>query len=135
MFIREILSVSRNIQRNFNDYLKDTGLGTGQVFILMKINENPGINQEKLCRMLNIDKSTVTKGMKLLMSEKYIIKVRDKNDLRNWILFPSKRGEAVYENVKIKIDDFEKTAVRNIGKEKLKMFSQLLSEIEMNTVT
>ena len=134
MIFREIIKLSRILHRNFNEKIKETGLGSGQIFILMAIAENPGINQDILCRIMEIDKSTAAKGIKILLNGKYIIRVRDKNDMRNWIIFPSKKGEAIYGIVKDYTEKYEKEIVAGLGMEELKILSDIFDKIAKNAL-
>ena len=134
MIFREILALSRILHRSFTEKIKETGLGSGQVFILMSIVENQGINQDLLCKIMEIDKSTAAKGIKILINKKCIIRVRDKNDMRNWILFPSKKGEVIYDVVRKYTNDFEKTIIKGIDKEKIIILSEMLEQIKKEIV-
>ena len=134
MIFRKITALSRSLHRKFNEIIKDTGLGSGQVFILMTLVENPGINQDLLCRILELDKSTVTKGIKTLLKEKYIIRVRDKNDMRNWIIFPSKHGEVIYHDLKKYAEDFEKQITADIANSEIIQLSEILNILSKNTL-
>ena len=134
MVFNRIFSISRKIHRKFNESFKDTGLGSGQVFILLSVIENPGINQDCLCRILDLDKSTVTKGMKTLHNDKYIIRVRDKKDKRNWILFPSKKGERIYNDLNNRVKEFEKKIIREISEIDINLFHEVLKKIEENAL-
>ena len=134
MIFRKITALSRSLHRCFNEIIKNTGLGSGQVFILITIVENPGINQDLLCRILDLDKSTVTKGIKTLIKDKYIIRVRDKNDMRNWIIFPSKKGELIYHDLRKNADNFEKKITSGIESQEVKNLSETLDILKKNTL-
>ncbi len=134
MVFRQIMALSRSLHRCFNEIIKNTGLGSGQVFILLKIVENPGLNQDLLCRILELDKSTVTKGMKTLLQNKYIIRLRDKNDMRNWIVYPSKKGEAVYEEIKKYADEFEMKITGEMEKDEINLLVEMLERISEKTL-
>ena len=129
MIFRQILSISRRIHRNYNELLKETGLGSGQIFILLAVIDKPGLNQDSLCRMLDIDKSTVAKGMKTLLNKRYIIRIRDKKDMRNWILFPSKTGEKLSVFIKETLKN-ENTKINELFKEsEINEFDEYLSRL------
>ncbi len=130
MIIRELLSVLRKMQRLFNEHIQDTNLGSGQIFILLAVIDSPGINQDELCRILDIDKSTATKGMKILLDKKHIIRVQDKHDKRNRLLFPSKVGEKTALEAVKKIKEFEIKICNEAGKENIILLNNILSSLK-----
>jgi DNA-binding MarR family transcriptional regulator len=132
MVFRDIMSLSRKIHRYINEKLKGTGLGSGQLFILAAIVKNPGINQYFLCKKLDLDKSTVAKGIKSLINNKFILRVRDKNDMRNWILFPSKKGESLTAVLNDTINSFESDMLYQFTENEILILKSLLLRIENN---
>ena len=132
MLLRRFLSVSRKIHRLIQESLNGTGIGSGQVFILLSVLENQGVNQEYICQELAIDKSTVTKGIKYLLKEKYILRIRDKNDKRNWILFPTKKSENIADDLKNAVENVNSQLIDNFTESDEKYYIQLLDKIEKN---
>ncbi|MDD3399102.1 MAG: MarR family winged helix-turn-helix transcriptional regulator [Candidatus Methanomethylophilaceae archaeon] len=55
-----------NMHVYMRDRLKDMGIGRGQLPFLMVLHQRPGINQEMLAGLLELDKGTVARGLKKL---------------------------------------------------------------------
>ena len=70
--------------------------------------------------------------MKVLLNEKYIIRVMDKNYMRNWIIFPSKRGEGIYRTLKKYTEDYENQIIEGIDKNEIIILSEILDKIKDN---
>jgi DNA-binding MarR family transcriptional regulator/GNAT superfamily N-acetyltransferase len=91
---------------------------------LIMIYENPGITQNDLVNYLNSDKTTVSKALKMLESNGYIIREKDSDDKRSLRIFPYKEhintiDEIIKNEDKIFLDVVEK---------------QILSEDETNSL-
>lgn len=79
---RYISHIYRLMKRFYDIGLDGTGIGWGQQFYLEYIFENPGISPQDITERFKVDKGTVTKVLKKLVSENYIDVTTDENDRR-----------------------------------------------------
>ena len=60
-------SLSRVITRMADDEFRRTGLSPSHAFLMMLVNDNPGIGQKELCEQLHLAPSTVTRFIDALV--------------------------------------------------------------------
>lgn len=101
--LREIGSITRCIQYLSDIEYKKFNLQKGQFMYLVRIYENPGINQRDLSKMMNVDKTTVAKVVVKLENEGYIRRENSIEDKRVMKLYPEEKSNDIYE----RIIDFE----------------------------
>lgn len=91
--LREIGTIYRALN-TFSDFImKSISLERGQFQYLMRIKENPGINQQDLSEILLVDKTSTAKAVNKLVTKGYITKKKDLKDKRNYNLFLTQTGE------------------------------------------
>jgi len=132
--LREIGKTYRALN-SFSDFLmKSINLEKGQYQFLIRVKENPGINQQDLSAILLVDKTTTAKAVKKLVSKGYIMKKVEQTDKRNLNLYLTKKGK----NTCILLDKEEQFATR-ISLRKINTIEQekLLAQLNIisNNVT
>ncbi|MDO7203460.1 MarR family transcriptional regulator [Paraclostridium bifermentans] len=80
LILREIGKIARCLQTISDVEFREIGLEKGQYLFLVRICENPGINQEVLSNLLNVDRTTTAKAIKKLVEKDYVIKRHNAND-------------------------------------------------------
>ncbi|WP_430400536.1 MarR family winged helix-turn-helix transcriptional regulator [Flavobacterium sp.] len=91
--LREIGQIYRSVN-SFSDYvMKSINLEKGQYQFLVRIKENPGINQKTLSSLLLVDKTTTAKAVNKLVVKGYINKEVDEVDKRNFNLYLTEKGK------------------------------------------
>ena len=130
--LREIGKIYRAIN-SFSDFLmKSINLEKGQYQFLMRVKENPGINQRDLSTILLVDKTTTAKAVKKLVTKGYIIKKAKQTDKRNLNLYLTNKGKEAC----IFLDQEEQFATRlslgNLNKTEQKKLLIQLSKISKN---
>lgn len=81
-FLLNISVLYRNIQKYFDHVLAPYEIGSGQVIILMVINENTGITMQEVSTICEIDKGTCTKSVNRLIEQEYVQVQQDEKDRR-----------------------------------------------------
>lgn len=92
LILREIGKIARCLQTISDVEFREIGLEKGQYLFLVRICENPGINQETLSNLLNVDRTTTAKAIKKLVEKNYILKEHNEEDKRSFKLYPSPRA-------------------------------------------
>lgn len=67
-------SLARKITRMAEEAFRPTGLSPSHAFIVMLVNDEPGIGPKKLCEALNLAPSTVTRFVDALIHRGYAAK-------------------------------------------------------------
>ena len=70
-------SLARVISRMAEEEFRRTGLSPSHAFLMMLVNDNPGIGQKELCEQLQLAPSTVTRFIDSLVYRGYLIRKSD----------------------------------------------------------
>jgi len=65
-------SLSRVITRMAEDEFRKTGLSPSHAFLMMLVNDRPGIGQKELCKQLHLAPSTVTRFVDTLVFKGFL---------------------------------------------------------------
>ena len=65
-------SLARVITRMADDEFRPTGLSPSHAFLMMLVNDNPGIGQKELCEQLHLAPSTVTRFVDALVYKGFL---------------------------------------------------------------
>lgn len=120
--LREIGSITRCIQYLSDIEYRKFNLQKGQFMYLIRIIENPGINQRDLTNMMNVDKTSVAKVVVKLENEGYIHREKSEIDKRMMMLYPEDKAKDLYdefirmenENLDLILEDFDDESVGKI---------------------
>lgn len=96
VILREIGALTRTIHAIIEIKFISLNLKKGQSIYLTRICENPGITMKELSQLLMVDKTTTSKVIQKLISEKLVRKKQDVQDKRTYHLFPTKKATQAY---------------------------------------
>ena len=65
-------SLARVITRMADEEFRRTGLSPAHAFLMMLVNDNPGIGQKELCEQLHLAPSTITRFVDTLVYKGYL---------------------------------------------------------------
>lgn len=91
--LREIGRIYRALNSSSDLLMKSINLEKGQYQFLVRIKENPGINQQELSSILLVDKTTTAKAVNKLVIKGYILKKVEQADKRNFKLYLTEKGK------------------------------------------
>ena len=89
--IRDMLEISRCGVQYRSDYLAPLGLKSIHASYLTEICANPGISQDRLARLIFINKSNVARQVAVLEDEGYVRRVPSAADKRVMELYPTEK--------------------------------------------
>lgn len=133
--LREVGMISRCIHSICDIRYKEIGLEKGQFLFVVRVLENPGINQEALADMLKVDKTTVAKALKKLSDKGYIKKIRSQTDGRAFELYPTSKAEDVRRFLTEIETDVNEEALAGLSAEKQEELHQTLKEMRTHIET
>ncbi|MCY6371688.1 MarR family winged helix-turn-helix transcriptional regulator [Clostridium ganghwense] len=132
LILREIGMIARCFQTINDIEFRELSLEKGQYLFLVRICENPGINQERLSNMLKVDKTTTAKAVKKLISKGYILKEQSKEDKRSFKLYPDKKAMEIYQFLRTEEDYSTETALKGFCNEEKEIVHKLLKKMREN---
>ncbi len=96
VILREIGALTRTIHAIIEIKFTSLNLKKGQSIYLTRICEHPGINMKELSQLLMVDKTTTSKVVQKLITEKLVRKKQDTEDKRAYHLFPTEKAAQAY---------------------------------------
>lgn len=129
-----IRGINRQVKQYINHALKDYSISEGQFEYFVLIYQNEGINQNNLAEIMNLNKASVTKAIKILMNEALVDRQVNDNDKRNYGLYISKKGQqlvSVFNDISSYLSE---TLMSDISQEDLEAFKILLVQLNQNSL-
>lgn len=118
-------SLSRSITKLADDEFKKTGLSPAHAFLLMLVNENPGILPKELSIKLKIAPSTVTRFLDQLEKKDLIIR---KSNKRSIIISPTLKGKELEEQIEIAWKNLFKKYTNILGEKYSSVLTELIND-------
>ncbi|MFO7815645.1 MAG: MarR family transcriptional regulator [Halanaerobiales bacterium] len=117
--------VDKNFKEKFN-------ISHGQVFILIKIFKNEGINQHKLCKEYNLNKAGVGRIIKKLEAKNLVKRKPDPKDKRKKMIFLTEKAKSLKPEFIELLETVEAKIKNNLTEEEIEMFLKILKKIYNN---
>ena len=127
---KQISHISRNIRWMIQRDLETIGVGSGQHFFLHLIQRYPGITQNEVSRITDIDKATAAKGLAKLEQRGYLRRIPDQDDRRIRRLYLSEAGEAVMPQIEATLRRVTEVCSTDLSSEELEELFGLLDKVE-----
>jgi DNA-binding MarR family transcriptional regulator len=131
---REIVAIARCLSYIREVDFKSLNLKRNQHIFLVRVMENPGVNQEDLSQSLRIDKTTTAKALKKLEEKGYIKRVKSKDDRRSFCLWPTKKTRDIYPQLIESIIRTAEQGVANFSDVEIKQLLNLLQKFRKEIV-
>jgi MarR family transcriptional regulator, transcriptional regulator for hemolysin len=123
----------KNLIRFLSANIKNFDITPEQWTVLKRLSENDGINQKELAIKAEKDQPTVTRILDILERKELIIKKKNKDDRRSFILFITDKGIAVKEELSPIIEKiWEEKILTGISEEDLKVYRSVLVKMNDN---
>lgn len=130
--LREIGTITRCINSISDIKYKNINLQKGQFIFLIRVCENPGINQRDLSKLLKVDKTTTAKAIQKLINVDYIERKEDPSDKRMWRLYPLPKALEAYDYITEEENRVNKDYYNNFDKEEKNSLHKLLKKLNKN---
>lgn len=109
--------------------VKQIGLHSGQVFVLMELWKQDGQRQIDLAEKLNLAAPTVNKILGGLLDGDYVTRERYEDDGRSTRIFLTDKGENVKEQLEAKWAEIEEQTTMGMSATEALVFKQLLQKL------
>jgi DNA-binding MarR family transcriptional regulator len=119
------------IDKNLEKY----NINGSQIPILIITSEHEGINQNSISKIFNIHRANITRSVKKLEQEGYIIRKKDKNDHRNYNLFLTKKAKEREPEFKKIFHNWIGIILTDFTEEEKKLFINFLQRASKNAVS
>lgn len=130
---KRLRATIQNVNAYLSKELKDHQVGYGQIEYFITIYFNPGLSQNELSKKLFVTKASVTKALKVLESEGYIIRKNSEEDKRELRCFVSEKGEGIVETFLPKADKIRSTLFNGFSKEEMETYMRMTMRFYENS--
>ena len=127
--IRDMLEISRCGVQYRSDNLTQFGLKSIHASYLMEICANPGISQDRLARIICINKSNVARQVAVLEEDGFVRRVPSEADKRVMELYPTGKTLELLPRISDILLRWEKCITQDLSEEEKETLSSLLGKM------
>ena len=127
--IRDMLEMSRCGVQYRSDNLTQFGLKSIHASYLMEICANPGISQDRLARIICINKSNVARQVAVLEEDGFVRRVPSEADKRVMELYPTEKTLELLPQISDILLRWEKCITQDLSEEEKETLSSLLGKM------
>jgi Transcriptional regulators len=123
--ITKILAIAyRRLLMFYSHELQTIGVKSGHMMYICCVCDNPGFSQDQISSFLHVDKSTVAKAVKELLSGGYITRSPNPEFRREYAIMPTEKGKRTakkIDEIKLKGHAFITSQMTDIESELFRM--------------
>ena len=127
--IRDMLEISRCGVQYRSDYLAPMGLKSIHASYLTEVCANPGISQDKLARLICINKSNVARQVAVPEEDGFIIRTPSAADKRVIELYPTQKTLDLLPQITDMLMRWETCITKDLSDEEKELLSSLLRKM------
>lgn len=130
--LREIGMIARALDSISNVEFKEFNLTKGQYLYLVRIVEQPDIIQEALSDLIMVDRTTVSRAVKKLITDGLVEKRDNPDNLKIKHLRATDKGRAIYQVIKRENDYSEAVALQGFSNAEVQQLNAMLIRMREN---
>lgn len=130
--VRQIIWLSRKHFQLSTSLLEETGIGGGQIPVLMELNRHGELNQRELAEHTRVTPATMSGTLKRMEKSGFITRTADENDARISRVRLTDEGRRQCENARRGFDEACHQLLAGLSADDLAHLSSLLSRIQDN---
>ena len=132
--IRDMLEISRCGVQYRSDNLAPMGLKSIHASYLTEICANPGISQDKLARIICINKSNVARQVAVLEEDGFVRRVPSAADKRVMELYPTEKTMELLPQINSMLTCWENCITQDLTEQEKELVTFLLSKMSSRAV-
>jgi DNA-binding MarR family transcriptional regulator len=130
--LREIGSISRMLESIANIEFREVQLSKGQYIYLVRIFENEGIIPERLAELIKVDRTTLSRAVKKLGENGFILKESDKENKKIKHLYTTAKGKQAVQLIIRENNYSNKVAIQQLSAVERKNLAAMLEKIKFS---
>jgi DNA-binding MarR family transcriptional regulator len=130
--LREIGSISRMLESIANIEFREVQLSKGQYIYLVRIFENEGIIPERLAELIKVDRTTLSRAVKKLGENGFILKESDKENKKIKHLYTTAKGKQAVHLIIRENNYSNKVAIQQLSAVERKNLAAMLEKIKFS---
>ena len=128
--VRQILWPSRKHFQLNTAQLEETGIGSGQIPVLLELHRWGALNQRELAERTRVTPATMSGTLKRMEKNGFIIRTPDENDARISRVHLTEEGMAQCENARQIFDETCRQMLDCLDEESISQLQSLLTRIQ-----
>lgn len=133
-FWKEVMgSLNKNLHKYLKIKLKDIELKKEEVHFLHIVCKEKEVQQNELTKIFHVNKSTTTRKIKKLINYGYIVREKNPNDHRQYILRPTQKGLDLSNYVKKIFKAWNLELTKNLSTKEIEEFREISKKIIKNS--
>lgn len=114
--------------------LHHLGIGSGQFGFMMVLLRTDGISQSRLSEISKLDKTTITRSIRPLIENGYVVREKDPDDRRGYKLILTAKGRSLGpELIKMQLN-LERQLLKDFTSEEIELLTGLLRRMNENAL-
>lgn len=130
-----ISAIHRHICIYLDAELKKHKIGSSQIPFLRALQNEDGVNQEKLTTMFKVNKATTTRAIDRLVEEEYAVRKKDPADNRAYKIYLTDKGRKIGPEMKKVLQQLTSTLSSDFTEGEKKFAIILLEKMAQNILT
>lgn len=127
--IRDMLEISRCGVQYRSDNLAQYGLKSIHASYLTEIASNPGISQDRLAKIICINKSNVARQVAVLEEDGFVRRVPSAADKRVMELYPTEKTQEILPQINEMLMCWENCITHDLSEEEKELLTALLGKM------
>ena len=127
--IRDMLEISRCGVQYRSDNLAQFGLKSSHASYLTEIAANPGISQDRLAKIICINKSNVARQVAVLEEDGFVRRVPSAADKRVMELYPTEKTLEILPQINDMLMRWENCITQDLTEEEKELLSALMGKM------
>ncbi|MFC4772592.1 MarR family winged helix-turn-helix transcriptional regulator [Enterococcus hermanniensis] len=124
--------LTREYQKELDQVLIPLHLNSSNYYFIMKIHDHGRLPQEKLVALTGLNGSNVTRTVQKLIDQGFVVKEKNEQDRRGFLLALTSVGEKIYDQVVIAVKKAQAIFYSKLTVDEQKIFEQLLGKLVEN---
>lgn len=122
------------MEKRVNENLTKAGfeISLDHCIILAHLWREDGTNQKSLCEFAGRNKTTITRSIDSLEAQNYVVRIPDKNDRRNKLIYLTHKGKAAREALSTVMLQTNDEATKGIPENEIQVCKSVLHRIFLN---
>lgn len=118
----------------FKERMSELGLHHSHHGVLFSLYKQDGVSQEKLSKLLSVDKATITRSIKMLVENGFIERRQDKNDKRSFLIFLTEKGRSIQPDIDTMFKDWNKVLLDGFDDDEAAQLIEYLQRVSKNVL-
>lgn len=127
----DMLRITRANTQFRNEFLKTIGLKSCHASFLGTLYQHPGISQDKLAKLIFIDKSNVARQAAVLEEAGYILRKPSEEDRRMVLLYPTQKAMDLMPKIHEMYSRWSDMLTQDLSEEEFAQMTALMAKLKV----